>query len=299
MFVYSRQKCLLCQGGAENLLNKNLARISTNKNERLIFVFSNNYESSSYSFYEDFCKNVAITDLYGDIFCYTLPKPKWDYPYKKLFSKSISTNYIEHVITVELDTTIKLRVKGYNEDVTVNLPFIPTEIQVFNVGTNLILVDLTANLHYLVIIETMGLKVIFADMCNEYDINNTLTLISYINGINKHKRTRIYNYDGDVKLDNETTKSTCLRTYLPNEIIPLAFLEEIKLNADYSGYLCGEALQNKDLIKDFIGEFEFCLPPFYKNLDTTYAIVSRSGVRYAKFTISQNKIADISLEDYY
>ncbi len=299
MFVYSRQKCLLYKGGAEYLINKNLAKISTNKNERLSFVFCENYEASTYSFYDGFCKNVAITDLYGDILCYTLPKPKWNYPYKKLFTKSISANYIEHVITAFLDTTIKLNVKGYNEDVTVNLPFIPTEMKVFNVGANLILVDLTANLHYLVIIETTGLKIKFTDLCNEYDINNTLTVINYINGINKYKRTRIYNYDGEVKLDSDTTQSIYTRTYLPNEIIPLAFLEEVKLNADYNGYLCGETLKNKDLIKDFIGEFEFCLPPFYKNLDTTYAIVSRGGVKYAKFNFSQNKIADISLEDYY
>lgn len=48
---------------------------------------------------------------------------------------------------------------------------------------------------------------------------------------------------------------------LNGSLLPYAFLEEVFLNANYSDYLSPDLCENKDFIPEFIGDFEFFLPP--------------------------------------
>ena len=97
------------------------------------------------------------------------------------------------------------------------------------------------------------------------------------------------------------TDKTCRVFYpykeLPDKLITYAFLEEVRLSVDYRHFLSDNLLSDYSLIKDFLGEYSFILPPFLKDFPSTYAVVGKTA-KYVKTTVENNKITDILLEDY-
>lgn len=299
IFVYSTQKCLLTFKNVSQTLNKNLARISIEKCDQVTFDLNGNFEKSRYFTDRDFCKNVTITDLYSDLLCYPTFVPVWNYPYKKLYEESLVYANYEYLISVVSDLGVKLNVKGYGNEVTVNLPFLPKTVQIKQAGRDLMLIDVVSGLHNIILISLPDLQVKFSDLCNEYEITDTLTIKNKIKGVFGYLKTRVYGYDGKVNLIKQNFERIGNLNDLPIELIPYAFLEEVRLGVDYQRFLSNDLLDSDKLIKEFFGQIKFILPPFYKELPDTYAVVSDNGVKYAKFTVLDGKIADISLENYF
>lgn len=299
IFVYSTQKCLLTFKNVSQTLNKNLARISIEKCDQVTFDLNGNFEKSRYFTDRDFCKNVTITDLYSDLLCYPTFVPVWNYPYKKLYEESLVYANYEYLISVVSDLGVKLNVKGYGNEVTVNLPFLPKTVQIKQAGRDLMLIDAVSGLHNIILISLPDLQVKFSDLCNEYEITDTLTIKNKIKGVFGYLKTRVYGYDGKVNLIKQNFERIGNLNDLPIELIPYAFLEEVRLGVDYQRFLSNDLLDSDKLIKEFFGQIKFILPPFYKELPDTYAVVSDNGVKYAKFTVLDGKIADISLENYF
>ncbi len=297
MFVYSFKNCLLKSGFNSVKVGRNLQRISVSKEETLTFFMGKNFENCYYSCDREFCKNIKITDLYGDILCYPILKPKRDFCYKEIKHKSVVIDNIEYFITVYTDGGIKLCCRGFNEEKTVELPFIPEEINVYPVGGSLFLADLKAKLHFVIIFSVPNLSIEFSDLCDEFTINGVLSVTKLHNGIGRHAETRQYNYDGKVNLRNVSFQSSYPYGVMPKEIIPLAFLEEVRLGVDYRHFLGENLMDNYTAITEFFGKMEFCIPPFYREFSDTFAVVGEK-VKYAKFTLENRKITDILLESY-
>lgn len=299
IFVYSTQKCLLTAGSISRTLNKNLAKLSIGKNDAVTFDLNGNFEKSRYFFDRDFCKNVTITDLYGDLLCYPTFIPTWNYPYKKLYYESFVYDNSEYLVSVESCLGVKLNVKGYNGETTVNLPFLPKTVQVKQAGRDLMLIDAFLGLHDVILISLPDLQIKFNELCNDYEVTDTLTVKNKIKSVFDYLKTRVYGYDGKVNLLKQNFERVGNLNDLPCELIPYAFLEEVRLGVDYRRFLSDDLLGSDGLLKDFFGQINFIIPPFYKELPDTYAVVSNSGVKYAKFTVLDGKIADISLENYF
>lgn len=298
MFVYSFKKCLLSNGCKSLTADRNLIRISVDKEETLTFFMGKNFENCRYTFDREFCKNVQITDLYGDILCYPILKPKRDYCYKEIKTKSVVIDNIEYFITVYTDGGIKLSLRGFNEEKTVELPFIPEEINVYPVGGSLFLADLKAKLHFVIIFSVPNLNIEFSELCDEFSINGVLSVTKLHCGIGRHAETKQYNYDGKVNLRNTSYQSSYPYGVMPKEIIPLAFLEEVRLGVDYRHFLSENLVENYAAITEFFGKIEFCIPPFYSEFPDTFAVVGGGKVKYAKFTMENRKISEILLENY-
>lgn len=299
IFVYSTQKCLLTAGSISRTLNKNLAKLSIGKNDAVTFDLNGNFEKSRYFFDRDFCKNVTITDLYGDLLCYPTFIPTWNYPYKKLYYESFVYDNSEYLVSVESCLGVKLNVKGYNGETTFNLPFLPKTVQVKQAGRDLMLIDAFLGLHDVILISLPDLQIKFNELCNDYEVTDTLTVKNKIKSVFDYLKTRVYGYDGKVNLLKQNFERVGNLNDLPCELIPYAFLEEVRLGVDYRRFLSDDLLGSDGLLKDFFGQINFIIPPFYKELPDTYAVVSDSGVKYAKFTVLDGKIADISLENYF
>lgn len=299
IFLYSPQKCLLSFNNEVFSLGKNLVKTTVLQNQPVTFDFNGRFETARYHCDVDFCKNVAITDLYGDFLCYPVLKPYQNFSYKNLLYKTIVVENVQYTLSVFTDGAVKLQIRGLNETLTVNLPFIPNDIDAYPVGGNLFLVDLKTNLHYIIIVSCANLSIEFSDICDEFTIDNKLSLTKTHSGIQTHREIKSYAYDGKVKLVGRTFQTFCSYEKIPEKIIPLAFLEEICLGADFTSFLTDELAKNAELLTEFFGKINFALPPFYKELPETYAIVSDNGVKYAKFTTENGKIADVSLKDYF
>lgn len=299
VFLYSPKKCLISLGKDTFVAGKNLIKIIDLKSEAITFDFNCSFETARYHCDRDFCKNVAITDLYGDLLCYPVLKPYQNFPYKNILSKNIVIENIQFLLSVFTDGTVKLKICGLNETLTLNIPFIPTDLDAYSVGGNLFLIDLKSVLHYIIIVRYTDLSVEFADICDEFDIKSQLSVTKIRHGISTHREVKRYAYDGKVKLIDTNFQSTYDYNIIPEAVIPLVFLEEVGLRADFKRFLTDELSKNADLLIEFFGKIKFTLPPFYNELPETYAVVSENGVKYAKFTIENGKIADIVLEDYY
>lgn len=299
MFLYSSKKCLLSSKNENFPLGKNLVKTDISKNQTLTFDFNGRFETARYHSDRDFCKNVAITDLYGDLLCYPVLKPYQNFSYKNILSKSVVIENIQFFLSVFTDGAIKLTIRGLNETLTVNIPFIPNDLEAYPVGGTLFLVDLKSNLHYIIIVSCANLCVEFSDICDEFTIDTKLTLTKTHSGIQTHREIKSYAYDGKVKLVGRTFQTFYSYEKIPEPIIPLAFLEEVGLGTDFTNFLTPELSKNAELLTEFFGKINFALPPFYKELPQTYAIVSDNGVKYAKFTTENGKIADVSLDDYF
>lgn len=314
VFLYSPIRAQVIKNNASFIIGKNLVLKDLFKDEVLSIDLGERFLPAKFSFDKDFNKNVAITDLYGDFLVYPALKPRLNFPYETTLYKSVVIENAEYIFTVYKDFGIKLKCKNSYEEVIVNLPFIPDSLNVLNAGGNLILVELKGKLTYIVVLSFPSLKLEFCDLADEYSLGGELSLTKIHRGISLHKITYAYGYDGKVFLKNKSYQTFDNYSPLPSPLIPLAFLEEVRLGVDYRRFLGdnllaeqedyrrfldGNLLAEQELLKEFFGDFLFVLPPFYEDLPDTYAIVYKNRVKYAKFTVSESKITDISLEDSF
>lgn len=296
VFLYSSQKSLASFDNQEVVIDKNPSEI-TLCGDVIRFFNGKNYEPSIYHKDAFFQENVAITDLYGAFLCYPILKPKFDLPYKTIVKRSFVFDNIEYLITVFTDGAIKLRINGYNEELILQLPFIPQDLKIYPVGGNLFLVDLISGIHYVAVFSAPTIKEEFSAVCHSYDVSKELSIKKIGRTIFSYEETSRYNYDGKVNLTDKTCRVFYPYKELPDKLLTYAFLEEVRLSVDYRHFLSDNLLSDYSLIKDFLGEYSFILPPFLKDFPSTYAVVGKTA-KYVKTTVENNKITDILLEDY-
>lgn len=298
VFIYSVKKCAVSVGcGSYAVCDKNLGLVNIKKSDCIDIFCGAEAEPSRYCHDKSFCKNIAITGLYGDILIYPIFKPLRNRPYKVIMERSVVVEGVEHIITVYTCGSVLLKCTAYGASVTVEAPFVPEKTDVMPIGGSLFLVDLVAKKHFIVIFSAASLKTEFSCICDGYTVNDVLSVTKVHRGINVAEETTTYVYDGKVKPIETSFVTKCPYKALPDEVIPLAFLEEVRLCADYSHFLSDDLAKNKDMIKSFLGRFIFALPPFFKEFGETYAIVGDT-VKYLKFDIKNGKINDICCEAF-
>lgn len=299
VFLYSPKKTLVTIGEKSFILNKNLVKINTLKGETFRFDFQDAFQPATFSPCLKFYKNVAITDLYGDILCYPILIPSLNYPYKKLIEREFTFNFTQFIFSVYLNGGIKLKCRALSEEVVFNLPIKPIDLEVRSVGPDLILIDLKNTLHYIIILSVQTLKTEFCDLVDDYFLDRVLSTTKFRRGINLYEETCVYEYNNEVILTSKTFQTFNNYKTLPKELIPLVFLEEVRLGVDYRRFLADSLISRHELFKGFFGDFSFVLPPFYEDLSDTYGVVYNNRVKYAKFALADDKISDVSLEDSF
>lgn len=299
VFLYSPIRAQVKSNNASFTIGKNLTIIDLSKDEVLSIDLGEKFLPAKFSFDKDFNENIAITDLYGDFLVYPLLKPRLNFPYETVLKKSVVIENAEYIFTVYKDFGIKLKCRNSYEEIILNLPFIPDSVNVLNAGGNLILVELKGKLTYIAVLSYPSLKLKFCDLADEYNLSGELSLTKIHRGISLHKINYAYGYDGKVFLKSKSYQTFDNYKPLPSPLIPLAFLEEVRLGVDYRRFLGDNLLAEQELLKEFFGDFLFVLPPFYQDLSDTYALIYKDRTKYAKFTVSEYKITDISLEDSF
>lgn len=82
---------------------------------------------------------------------------------------------------------------------------------------------------------------------------------------------------------------------LSEALLPYAFLEEVFLNANYSDYLSRDLCENKDFIPDFIGDFEFFLPPLKAESGIILIKNNKEKADFLRITSKNGCITDLNL----
>lgn len=297
LYLYSPIRCLANINNQTFEINANPLLCNLLKPQLINFDLGSAFETATYYCHDNFCKNVAITDLYDGIFVCVKPKPRFNLPYKVLFEKSIVCQNTEFLLTAYTDSCVKLKCRGYNQETILQIPFVPKNIDAYPVGDNLFLVVLKSNLNCIILFSAPLLKVEFFDVCNEFSINKELIVKKVHNNIGTHTEVTRYVYKNKIEKLDRSISTVYPYKNIPEQILPLAFLEEVRLCADYSRFLSAELSNDATMIKDFLGDFTIVLPPFLNGFDKTFAIINQKA-KYLKFVVEDGKIKDIHCEDF-
>lgn len=121
-------------------------------------------------------------------------------------------------------------------------------------------------------------KLILARECDEFFFDEKLTVITKNLGICKIERREVFDLKNPQNSYSVFTRGVPIFS-IKEELFPYAFLEEVFLKANFADYLSRDLKQSESLIPEFIGDFEFFLPPIFNKGIT----IIKSGKQKADF----------------
>lgn len=89
---------------------------------------------------------------------------------------------------------------------------------------------------------------------------------------------------------------------LPRQLIPYAFLEEMQVGGDFTEYLSPSLIENKDMLRDFFGNYIGVMPPpFFRKpeeVGVVYKKIERIYfTKYYIFEFENGKISNVKNVD--
>ena len=258
--------------------------------------FGDCFLPSSVYFNPNFSKNMSIIDLYAGFLVFPKLVKAYNLPYKILDRRSIVCSQIEIFVTVYQKGGVYLRLDGFSQSNVLELPFIPKTLELANLGGNLFIIKATNKLCFFAIVSALDLSILLSDLCDNVLHDNKLTTIKIYKGISTHVKTTNYGFDGKFFVTDTSFNSSC-DTPLLDAVLPLAFLEEVRLGVDYRHYLSDTLKNDSHLLREFLGNFSFALPPILKGHRDNFLIVSDS-VKFVKIQVENGLVLDLSAEPF-
>ena len=242
---------------------------------------------------------VTITDLKGGYLIKCDPKCKG-----KDFKMLNQAREKDYAISVFNDNTLKISIETpfdfFIDEFKVNATSSTVESFFLN-GNQLLIVTLKAEKTYFAVYE-IGKKInrsLFT--CGDsYSLENGLFITEKRTDIAKHVVTTEYFFDGMLKVKNIST--TVSKTFnlekLPQPILPFAFLEELLLGGEVSGYLSESVIKNADKLAGYLGNFIGVFPPPVFRDDNEVGLIYKTAcnryiAEYFTFEFENGKIINI------
>lgn len=129
--------------------------------------------------------------------------------------------------------------------------------------------------------------------CDEHALSDNLTLTTNNLGVCKIQKREVITLSDLSKSYCTFTRGVSL-SELNEHLLPYAFLEEVFLKANFGDYLSSDLAENKDFITEFIGYFEFFLPPLKNDGGIILIKKDKEKAEFLKITSKNGKIADLS-----
>ena len=149
----------------------------------------------------------------------------------------------------------------------------------------------------LVIISLHTMKVVFSVRCVDYQLGETLAVVKTVSGLMRGIVTEHYKIGEIAELIGVSARFLGKTDGFSPLTLPVAFLETLKAGGDAEKYLSKNLKGDVKNLKEFFGDYEFIVPPVKKEFPFVYALVSKSAVKYASFTIEDGAICDVLLEN--
>lgn len=123
--------------------------------------------------------------------------------------------------------------------------------------------------------------------------SQTLTLTTKNIGVCKLEKREVINLTNPADSYVSFTRGVQIND-ISDTLLTYAFLEEVFLNANYSDFLSRDLCENKSLIPDFIGDFEFFLPPLKKDGGIVLIKKGKRKAEFLKITSKNGCITDLN-----
>ena len=193
---------------------------------------------------------------------------------------AIATVYKENGIKISIETKNDFLIDSIDFDVE------GAKIEPYNpMGQNLVLIYLLGTSNVLIIYNTNNkITRVFREEAHSYLAQNPLVTESVKRDIAKHKIENTWHFNNncfEIKNRKITVKDGFLVENLPQKLLPFAFFEEILIGGKYEVYLAENLLKNKELIKNYLGDFiGVCPPPVFKNPNSVGLVFKRKENLY-------------------
>lgn len=243
-----------------------------------------------------FCKNMLKIDLYDGFLIIPKLILKRNKPRKTIFFKTQNYYGRPFNIMVVTDGGIKLIISGEGYHDEIELFFEPTVINVFPCdNAPIILISLEREKKHLVAVSLPEIKILFNQVCDEFKLENNLTTTIFHQDIARHREDNLWDAKNSFKLIGRSLKTT--KNVNNIDIIPYAFLQEIALCGDYSQFLTNDLQEKSSLIFEFLGNFEYVIPPIISYKENKILLVNKNKITFVSFSFDYNKISDVTVDD--
>ena len=285
-------------GGTLACGDKILARLSKNvtvlnaENDRLFTVYHNGCFPSFVG--GDVSENVKLYDFYYGKLVIPVQR-KLPLPFDLITEKNTSAYGYEIVARLYRDGQTRLDISVARRLLTVNVPIDAEDLNMINCG-NSVLIELEKNVKFIVLVSLVNFSVIFSAVCAGYSIKETLSVDKFIMGTTAFIVTEHYSVTDKVTLIGKSMKRLSSPATASDLITAAAFLETVRYDGDHSAFLAPSLIDKKEVIKDFIGDHDYVIPPVEREYKNNFALIDKKTVRYASFSFENGKISDISVE---
>ncbi len=241
-------------------------------------------------------KNLRLIDLYDGFLIIPKLIKERNLPRETLFFKTQSYFGRQFNIAVSTDGGIKLIISGdyYHEEI--ELLFKPEKVNLIPCdNAPYLFISLEKDKKHLVCIKLPEIKILFNSLCDEFTLSNELSVTTRYNDISKHECMDLWKIGEPFTHLGRKIDSKVLD--YKKEVLPYAFLQELTLCGDYSRFLSDELKEKANLLPSFIGKFDYIIPPFLTHKEDKIGLVTKNGIKFISFSISQNKIYDLTIDD--
>ncbi|MBO4572690.1 MAG: hypothetical protein J5762_02865 [Clostridia bacterium] len=229
---------------------------------------------------------------YGKLFIPEfIPIPK---SHKTIYETKTAFYGKELIIRVYDDGTPKLDVFFYGGQVTVSIPFSSADVAVSNLA-DCALIEIKGRLKHVVLFSLKSMKIIFSTTCVDLVAKQTLTIKRLITGSNIYLLQEHYEVTDKVSLMAKSLTPKYKRAPKTTLGKKLAFLESVAYGGDFSRLLSPAIADKADVIKEFLGEFDYVIPPTEKDFPSTFALIGKD-VRYVDISTENDIVCDVSVD---
>lgn len=212
------------------------------------------------------------------------------------------------LITVFCDQNLKISIENDGKYYIETLPVYDQNVTVkrFNVGEKPFVALILGVEKYHILVygknknDTGFEKFLEGEFCS-YAFSPCFTLTKNYLDVKKHQVATTYSFDGEkfnIK-DKKilTKKSPPINGYIEN-IMPYVFLEDLLVGDNIDEYLSQNVLENKNKIKDYLGDFIAVIPPkSHRQLNEVGLLYKKNAniyyVNYFTFDLLNGKICNI------
>lgn len=155
------------------------------------------------------------------------------------------------------------------------------------------------NNYYLLLIDTTTFEILHNDVCNSLDVSSTIiTSYKTLKDISNHAEICKFTFENKSKDIYHVYENNTPKYPLHNDLIPLAFLENIKIKDDtLAKHFLHECHTNTNISKfrDYFGEFHEVYLNRHQNIQDklNYSIKVNNQYKNYNFIMENNKIKDI------
>lgn len=255
--------------------------------------FVSNTNSNSY-------QNVQIIDLYGGFLIIPHFVKRASSDFKMIGRKRFDFSHPTFV-TCFSQCGVKLCVTVNDEILVESIPFLPEDIRferaVCDGKEYLVAICVGKRTFLIGFCLTNGISVVFRSLCDGYGFEkNKLSTLENVHDVLLHSISSIWEFSNQVKLLNYSVTRKKQVFTLNEHLLPYAFFEEIAINGDCSDFLSPRLKPRAKELKSFLGDFQKILPPPHFKPDDYLTLLYKDKVEYAKLTIVNSLIDNVSLD---